>query len=488
MTAISHPQAYLRWLLIGLVATVPMLVRLAFYPMYPGADDAFIHMAIVDSLRESGTWGINPGETVHLSTSPVFTLLFYALSFLSRDLLMLGAIVSVLSVAGATVLTYKIAERSLGDFSTSLAVALLAATNIHLWRWTGTFMEATFANFLVVLNVRVQLSQPSGPMRNVAQGVLIGLTALVRPELALLAFVFFLHGIVFDRSATLKRTGWVVVGLAAVAGPYIVWSRSYFGTILPTTFYAKTTGTVELVNLNVAKQIVQVVLSGFPALVLLIVASVAITRRSQADPATKRDLWLFIAVPFAGFMFFYLKTPSLQSAGRYLLPFMATLPLVAIHLLSRARIGATIALGIAAVQLGAALYLNVSRISPVLTKMWGGYVSTMREGAREIESRVPDDQTVLVYYDIGVVSWQLKGARRIEDGGALASPQLRGLSLDEMVEKTGVRYVLESLGNPDYPIQFEGRHSRILWERSFPSHGVENPNRTYTARLYELAE
>ncbi len=479
--------AFLRWSLVILVALVPWIMRAVYYPTYPGADDAFIHMAIVDSLLETGTWGINPGETVHLSTSPLFTLVFLALSFLSRDLLTMGAIVSVCLVAGAVTLTFLIAERRLKSFFPSLAIAGIAATNIHLWRWTGTFMEATFAYFLVVLNVYLHLSIDGRTGRSIVQGVLLGLTALVRPELALLPLALLAHGLVSDRAMTLRRLSWVVLGVLAVAVPYVLWSNAYFGSVLPTTFYAKTSGSMELANFDVAKQLAQVVASGLPALALVAVLAAVLARKSDSR-AEQGDALLFLLVPLLGFLFFYLKTPMLQSAGRYFLPFLATLPLLAIPMVQRARLSPSLVVGCVVIQAGTALFLNTTRIAPVLRGMWDGYVATMREGAQTIKARVPEGNDVLVYYDIGVVSWELKGAKRIVDGGALASPELKGLQLDEMVAKTGVKYVFESLGNPEYPIEFEGRPSKILWERSFRSHGVENPDRTYVARLYELGE
>src|SRR4026207_1489267 len=58
------------------------VVRLIYEPGYRGTDDSFSHAAIVESLRAGNGWGINPGEPVNLSTSPLFTLLMLGLSWL----------------------------------------------------------------------------------------------------------------------------------------------------------------------------------------------------------------------------------------------------------------------------------------------------------------------------------------------------------------------------------------------------------------------
>ena len=173
---------------------------------------------------------------------------------------------------------------------------------------------------------------------------------------------------------------------------------------------------------------------------------------------------------------------------RYFLPFLATVPLTGVPIVQRvasSRMAAVVPLAVG-LQAIAALYLNATRIAPVLQRMWPEYVATMSEASEEIVEHVPEGESVLVYYDIGVVSWQVDGRRRILDGGALASPELRGMDLDQMLDKTETHYLLESLGHPDYPLDLEGRGATLLWERSFLSHGVESKDRTFVTRFYRL--
>ena len=77
----NHPNTNLCWLLVILISVVPLLVRQIFFPEYPGPDDAFIHLAVINSIAKFNTWGINPGENINLSTSPLFTVIFSILCF-----------------------------------------------------------------------------------------------------------------------------------------------------------------------------------------------------------------------------------------------------------------------------------------------------------------------------------------------------------------------------------------------------------------------
>ena len=207
-TAGRDVPVVLRWVFLLVVAAVPWVVRTAFYHDYPGADDAFIHLAIIDSLRESGTWGINPGEPVNLSTSPLFTLVFLGFSFVFRDVMTVGSVLSVLLVCGSVLLTFKIASRYFESFWPALGIAAFAAFNVQLWRWTGTVMEATFAYFAVLLNVWLHLVWRERTFGlGLAQGLVLGLSVLLRPELALLGVALFLQVLMVERERTWARAG-----------------------------------------------------------------------------------------------------------------------------------------------------------------------------------------------------------------------------------------------------------------------------------------
>jgi hypothetical protein len=86
-----------RSLTIYLIAAVPILIKLLCYPSYPGSDDAFIHLTIVRNLTHGLGWGINPGEPINVSSSPLYTALVSLLSLSGMRALYAGEFLSALS-------------------------------------------------------------------------------------------------------------------------------------------------------------------------------------------------------------------------------------------------------------------------------------------------------------------------------------------------------------------------------------------------------
>ncbi|MEZ5333402.1 MAG: glycosyltransferase family 39 protein [Thermoanaerobaculia bacterium] len=217
---------------------LPAAVRLLCYPAYPGSDDAFIHHAVAARVAAGGGWGIQPGPAVNLSSSPLFTLLAAAITALAPDG-WTGVTALTLAAACLGVWCTWWAARRLG--LDGLPAALLAATNLHLWRWAGTFLETTLAWAVVPLAVGVEAGlrergeRRAGPW--VGLGCLLGAAVLLRYELALVGAALAVPAAIRDR----RRWRWtpVAAGAALVLAPWLAFARIAFGTFLPTTLAAK---------------------------------------------------------------------------------------------------------------------------------------------------------------------------------------------------------------------------------------------------------
>lgn len=487
------------WLVVILVASIPALLRLVFYPSYPGADDAFIHLAIIESLWREGVWGINPGTNVNLSTSPLFTFIFYGARFLTSDVLSLGIVVLTLSVTAALGLTYKI-SRDLGfGIPASMFTLGIASSNLHLWRWAGAFMEASMAYLLVTALLWCFLFKPEKPFR---LGILVGLLVLLRPEAGLIMVAFFGHDLLNKTPNIIRKYVSVSVGLCVPVVLWMIFAWWKIGNVVPSTFVAKSGAGLIFINPSVLKSTFLVLVSAFPALWILLGFSTLVKARPHQFVKIS-VFWLF---PLLVAAFFYLKMQGLQSASRYLLPMMACIPFLAlpfVEVLTKpkpaggpTKISGIFLIVAIAAQLLSAVYFYRTNVIPVTQRMWTDYVATMSAAADEILTRAgPADKTV-VSVDIGVVSWRLAGRRTIVDDGELASPELHGVPLDQKIKRTQARFLLHSLGSSE-PLFGEpnktalGMHMppmRLVWERSFRSHGSESPNKIYYTRLYEITE
>ncbi len=494
---LRHPAAALAVAL--LLSAVPALVRAVYYPDYPGTDDSFIHAAIIGNLAAGWGWGINPGEPVNLSTSPLFTLIMLAVSRVWPDVVAAGSAMSVAAVSLGVFGTFVVAGRMTNNAAVGLCAAAVAATNVHLWRWAGTFIEAppAYAGVIAVLVAfdslyRAPLRKPE-LARFVALGFSIGILALLRFECGLLGLAFFAHHLVNDRRYLISRYAAAAFGLAVPLAAWAIFAGATFGAVIPTTFGAKTSAGLIVFNPALLVQYARVLGSGFLAGIVLTAGAVAlliVEGASGALLAAIRRSALFVAFAAAVLAFYYLKTESLQSPARYMLPAMAVLPLAAAPFLaaawSAARAWRVGAVAIIAVQLVVAALTNHLRVAPVLAQMNDGYVAAMSAVAEQLNRRCSVGDVVLVEFDIGVVSYRHDHGCRIADGGALASPELRGLTIAEKVAVTHARYVVESLGDPDRSALDRVPAATLRWSRAFASHSVGAPDRTYVVRLFEI--
>jgi hypothetical protein len=484
-----------------ILSVLPAVIRAVYYPDYPGTDDSFIHAAIVESLRHGQGWGINPGQPVNLSTSPLFTLLMLAVSRIAPDVIVAGSLLTTIAVALGIFGTFVVAIRIANNSAVELVAAALAAANVHLWRWTGTFIEAplAFAGVIAVLACfkplyHTPLTRPELG-RFLGLGLAIGVLTLLRFECGLLGLAFFVHHLVNDRRYLIKRYACAALGLAVPLGLWGIYAWSTFHGILPTTLRAKTTDGLIAINPDLLGQYASVLGPGFFAgFLLLAIAVVLMFAKGRSDliaTAARRSV-LFATFAVSMLAFYYLKTDSLQSPARYLLPAMAVLPLAITPFLAAAwdlarpsmRVAAV---GLVSLQFAVAMGINHLRVAPVLARMNTGYVDAMTAAAIELNRRCMAGDVVLVQFDIGVLSYRHDHKCRIADGGALASPELRDLSVSEKIAATGSRFVVESLGAPDHSdIPAAAPGAVLLWSRPFASHSVGEPDRIYAARLFEI--
>lgn len=492
----------LRILLVASCCAIPALVKLLCYPEYPGSDDAFIHAAVIQNVHRGMGWGIQPGEPVFLSTSPLFTVASLGLYGLTDRVMPAGMALSLVASCLYVLGVFAVARRRSRHFLLSWSCAFLAATNVHLWRWSGTFLEVTFATCSVVWLTAFFLDMESRPDRRrdprpVALGFLIGLGALLRPEVGLVAAAFFLHDLVQGRPGLVRRHLLVAGGLALALVPVGALVHAHFGVLLPTTFTAKTTAGLVWWNPTVWIPLLKTVASGCPGVLVLILACLPALRtmgsrglaRSVADGA------VFWCIPLAGFLFYSLKAPQLQSPARYFLPFMAPLPLVLVAAFDAgARLRsrwATRGLAVACLAQGAlSLGLNARLVTPVLLGMTREYIPVMTQAAREVNQRAAPGEALAVFVDIGVVACALRPSVRLIDGGGLASPALQGIAREEILRRTRPRFVLESLGTDERIVEQalarSGLESTLIWSQTFPAHGIQHAGQLYVARLYAV--
>ena len=490
-----------------LLALVPTLVKLVCYPAYPGSDDAFIHLTIVRNVTHGLGWGINPGEPINLSSSPLYTLIVSGLSLCGFNALTAGMLVSSIVGFGALVALHRLLL-TLGLRPTArLAGVAVAAFNLYLWRWNGVVMETTLSVFLLTLAYwsyhLADLPGRATAGRYLLTGMLAGLAMLTRFELALVMACFGLRELAVHPAAParwLRSCTLLGVGFLVTIAPWFGFCRAYFHLLLPTTFYAKTAHGLLWWNPLVATEIFKVVASGdaIPLFGVGLLLVLAVVRRPATDGTarafvTRLDVYLF-PVLLAGF--YYLKTPDLQSAARYYLPGLQLLAAalacafdtLADSLPARWLQPMTTAFVVADAILS--LGFNQVRVAPILSRFQGNYWHVAQDAARFLkkDATAGHKVNVLVEVDIGMLSFYAGDACYFFDGGALATPSLINLSVAQQVERTRPDLVIETLGNGVGDLSAGVPALSLLWHREFRSHSVTSPQAIYVCNVYDYRQ
>ncbi len=488
------------WLLYSLLTALvltPMIVKLAYYPAYPGSDDAFIHLTVARNFSDGQGWGINSGEPVNLSTSPLFTLFLTLSTICGLDALAVGKAFSLLFSTLGLLLLYLVLSNVTKSTVLRLSGLVLGAFDVHLWRWNGVVMETSMALLFVYLVFYLYYRQrktSSGWGLYFVLGLTIGLASLVRFELAILLGCVLVDLFFNTKENRARQAAIICAGVLVAVVPWYAFSHLYFGSLLPTTFYAKTSD-LQWINVKIVRQIGAVVLSayGLPLGAAMVLVVCAFRRGIGRDIFRSFRLYLAIILfPVLLCAFYYLKTEGLQSPSRYTIPALAAIPIICVIVaeVSRERMNLpnlrAATLLIVGISASLALSLNQIVVAPTLRSFEDNYWATMKNATSFLAKHTSSTDVVLVEVDIGVLSYSSNGQFEIADGGGLASPELQGLSVSQQIAASHPKYVVESQGQVRGSLAKRTPQLKLVHYRQYKSHGTQNPHEQYFCNIYSL--
>jgi len=212
------------------------LLGLRFYQPPNTVDDAYITFRYARNLATGGGFVYNPGEHVLGTTTPAYTLLLAAASWLSGLYnypwlaLVVNALINCLTFAVIVRLTTRLTGRPwLG-----LGAALLFTIEGRGLDFSTGGMEAGF-NQLAILSTFLLLIEK----RTRWAAATLGLAVLIRPDGLNLAAAFF--GVLgLEKLRRPRQWPWAEgVIFAAVILPWIIFATLYFGNFIPQSILAK---------------------------------------------------------------------------------------------------------------------------------------------------------------------------------------------------------------------------------------------------------
>ena len=281
-------------------------------------DDTYIHLRYAENLLRFGEFSFNPGQQTYGASSPLWIFGLALLLKLGVSAFAATKILGGLSGLFVLILLDKILERLSfrGIWNTLLLVLLAADAWFLRWSWSG--METPLATAMLLMLLWPLLSGRDvgwgvtrGPLwhRYLAWGALAGLAGLVRPEFMLVAplalplllwFEYFRAGSMGGPSARYRArpqqpivaagAGWLLV-----MGPWLTYSWSTFGRLLPDTAAAKSSGGAASLGvvLGYLWQAVKMlaITQGLLWVGLLLLVAVVWYRNSSSGQATARGIW-----------------------------------------------------------------------------------------------------------------------------------------------------------------------------------------------------
>lgn len=436
---------WLGCLALGLVACVFYLTveiyllggRLGF-PL----DDSWIHLQFARNLAAGNGLSFNPGELVPGSTAPLWTALMSLIFFLPGNPLFWTKLFGILLYLTGGLLTYRLArELDLKVWAAGLATVITLSTSWLVWSALSG-LEISLFVVLSLTGMLLHLGERRDPARFPVSLPVLALSFLARPEAALLILAAVVDRFLKFRQDSSGRWRWtpptwrswiLALGVALlIVAPVLFFNLVVTGSVLPTTFGAKSGGVARwLPEMGYLYTVFGIFFQAQPWMALFAAAgalSLVVALGTGRDKGLLPVLWLF-GLPFAyGLIDPPGKFNLVGNFGRYyfpLFPVLVILGMLAIQPLGKRLKGPTGRLPIRAL----AILLLLLPTFAELVQGAGRYAQAVVNvedsdirAARWLAPRLAPE-AVLGVGDIGAIKYLLPN--RVVDLAGIANPEIK---------------------------------------------------------------
>jgi hypothetical protein len=302
-------------------------------------DDAFISFRYARNFVEGYGLTFNPGgEVVEGYTNFLWTLIMSGVLALGFEPVLAAQVLCSGLALVALLLVYRLAEAWWEGAWWALLPAVLLVLNpsFLLYSMRGSGMETALVTVLALAALWL-LWRAQSWQSGLLAGLGCALVVLTRPDGALvpLAGGLWLLGQALrreQRRAALWALAGLVGGFVLLYGPYYAWRLSYYGYLLPNTFYAKTGATEAQVLRGAAYTYDFFAALGLRSLLVLLGLSLLGLLRGWVGPPTNNGpaplLWLFGLLTAA---YVTLVGGDHFPLGRFFVPLVPPLVLLITH-------------------------------------------------------------------------------------------------------------------------------------------------------------
>ena len=391
-------------------------------------DDAYITYRYAANLASGLGPVFNVGQHVEGYTSFLWMLVMSIPLSIGLDPLLTSRLISAF-LGGATAwlmlnLASQFQKPSSGHF---LAPALLF-TSLPFVLYTESGMETILFATAVLGSTTATIATRRQPSRYFVAGVLWGVSALIRPEALLLVPLCFIASelssflgkpFLYPQRTLLSllaHSGFFLLGFALLTMPHLMWRWSFYGDLLPNTYFAKMENLSLPIRIRRGFVYLYRSLRVSPACLLIGLGWLLATKRLW-----KQRVWQIISVMVVMLLLIILlEGGDWMPGARFLIPLLPfafllfTGGLVQQQLRSR-RIPKTIslaALGFIALALNLVPhYTERARVQDYINNL-----DYREEMARWLASEIPSWFTI-AYGDMGIVPYTLWMNRFIDING-----------------------------------------------------------------------
>jgi len=459
-------------------------------PGFP-LDDPWIHLQFARNLHDFGSFSYFKNEMVTSgSTSPLFTFLLAVGFFFTGNEFVLSYAIGILFLGVAGFFLYKVARHDQEWVLAAGAVLLMMFEPRLVWGALSG-METTMFIALLLGVAYFYKTRKSVPL-----GIASGLLLWARPEAVIFLGVLFVdvayHAFAVRLPAVKKKDskpnhvslGWLKIPLLTALGfaaAYGAFNLALSGSILPNTFSAKTTYYAGG-GADFPKQVFHFLVDGHMAPVAVLAGLGVVSVLFQLFKRQTVKLLIYFLWPLLMFIAYWKNLPYLYQEGRYLMPVLPFVILLAIEgLRSVLKAGRRILPVLDASKVG----LGVQVILLALMCMQFGlaawemrltyadyckYISERQmKTARWLNRHLPEN-AIVATHDIGAIAFY--SGRRVVDMVGLVSPEmiknigrldkLQGFLVSHGVTHLAVLRNWFEVVNQDPIFQTDAQHPEIM--------------------------
>jgi len=221
------------------ICTLAVYTNRAFYH-----DDAFITLRYADNFLHGDGLVWNPGERVEGYSNFGFLMLIVVAGRLGIDLQSATRIINFAALLIMAVVLIRFAYRRRDSFAADpfgLMPAIIILTSFPLIVWSLGGLEGPLFSMWCLLGIMYVIKSRSSKHLALA-GLFFAFAVLTRMDGLVFVGVALLYLLWASPGTRLKSAGIFLASFLVIYLPYFIWRVTYYGDLLPNTFYVKAGG------------------------------------------------------------------------------------------------------------------------------------------------------------------------------------------------------------------------------------------------------